>query len=147
MHRLWAGKQLVKTNGQPLEQGELRAHINFLELKAALLALNEVLYWEQISYACRFDGHHSNIFHKPQGRHLLQAFVRSGCADMDMVYPEDITVCAVHVPGIDNMGAGRDSRKHLGLAEWKLNGQLFLKIKAKWGPLDVDLFAAKHNQL
>ena len=56
-----------------------------------------------------------------------------------------ITICAEHNPGVDNVGADRESRKQLGLAEWKLNQWLFSRINAKWGPLEVDLFAARHN--
>ena len=56
-----------------------------------------------------------------------------------------ITICAEHIPGVDNVGADRESRKQLGLAEWKLNQWLFARINAKWGPLEVDLFAARHN--
>ena len=56
-----------------------------------------------------------------------------------------ITICAEHISGVDNVGADTESRKQLGLAEWKLNQQLFARINAKWGPLDVDLFAVRHN--
>ena len=49
-----------------------------------------------------------------------------------------ITICAEHIPGVDNVGVDRESRKQLGRAEWKLNQWLFARINAKWGPLEVD---------
>ena len=57
----------------------------------------------------------------------------------------NITLCAEHIPGVDNVGADQESRKQMGLAEWMLNKAIFNKIHRRWGPLQVDLFAARHN--
>ena len=46
---------------------------------------------------------------------------------------------------MDNIGEDHESRKQIGLAEWMLNKDLFNRVHKKWGPLDVDLFAARHN--
>ena len=50
-------------------------------------------------YTCpAFDGqHHSDITYKPQRKHVLKGFLRSGSSDIDMVYPEEYChLCRAH---------------------------------------------------
>ena len=142
----WGVTCQSKQAGGPWSREEMRAHINFLELKAAFLALKSfvaskshmhvLLLMDNIT-AISFINHKGGTHSKVLSDLALQIW--TWCIH------RNITVCAEHIPGIDNVGADRESRKKLGLAEWKLNKQLFVKINAKWGPLDVDLFAARHN--
>ena len=142
----WGATYQNKHAGGPWSRQERKAHINFLELKAAFLALKSfvasrshmhiLLLMDNIT-AISFINHKGGTHSKVLSDLAIQIW--TWCIQ------RNITLCAEHIPGIDNVGADRESRKQLGLAEWKLNRQLFVKINAKWGPLDVDLFAARHN--
>jgi hypothetical protein len=143
----WGATCQNKRAGGPWSKEEKIAHINFLELEAAFLALKSfvasrshmhvLLLMDNIT-AISFINHKGGTHSKALSDLALQIW--TWCIQ------RNITVCAEHIPGIDNVGADRESRKQLGLAEWKLNRQLFVKINAKWGPLEVDLFAARHNR-
>ena len=77
--------------GQPLEQR--RAHINFIELNAAFLAMKSL---SQADHK-HFLSCHSDIIYKPQRRHPLQHFVRPGSVDLDMLYQEEYhCLCRAH---------------------------------------------------
>ena len=53
-----------------------------------------------------------------------------------------ITVGAEHIPGVENIRADRESRCRPDPSNWRV---VFLQIFNRWGPLQVDLFAARHS--
>ena len=142
----WGATCQDKHAGGPWSKEERNAHINFLELKAAFLALKTFVSNKShihvlllidnitaISFINHKGGTHSKVLSD------LAVQIWTWCIQ------KNITLCAEHIPGVDNVGADRESRKRMGLAEWMPNRQLFVEIHKKWGPLDVDLFAARHN--
>ena len=56
-----------------------------------------------------------------------------------------ITVRAEHIPGVENVRADRESRRRSDPSDWRMDSKVFLQIFNRWGPLQVDLFAARHN--
>ena len=132
--------------GGPWNREERRAHINWLELKAAFLALKtfvsnrcniHVLLLIDNITAISFINHKGGTHSKRLSD--LALMIWAWCIQ------KNITICAEHIPGVDNVGADQESRKQIGLAEWMLNRDIFKKLLKKWGPLEVDLFAARHN--
>ena len=57
----------------------------------------------------------------------------------------NITICAEHVPGVDNVEADQESRKQISLVECMLNRYYFRNLLKRWGNLEADLLAARHN--
>ena len=56
-----------------------------------------------------------------------------------------LTIRVEHIPGRDNKGADQESRKGTESCDWTIHRKMFKRINSRWGPLDVDLFAARHN--
>ena len=56
-----------------------------------------------------------------------------------------IWITAVHLPGVENLTADRESRKIRDETEWSLNDSLFNKIQSLRVDLDIDLFASRLN--
>jgi hypothetical protein len=54
-------------------------------------------------------------------------------------------VTAVHLPGVENLTADRESRKIRDETDWSLNDSLFNKIQFLRVDLDIDLFASRLN--
>lgn len=57
----------------------------------------------------------------------------------------NLTIKDVHLPGKLNVRADKESRRQMEPSDWKLKTQMFQKILQKRGPLNIDLFAARHN--
>ena len=53
---------------------------------------------------------------------------------------------AEHIPGQKNVEADAESWRALDQSDWMLNQEIFQALEMKWGPFDVDLFAARHNK-
>jgi len=58
----------------------------------------------------------------------------------------NLTIHAEHIPGCENIQADMESRRSVDPSDWCLNRTIFKSLEAKWGPFDVDLFAAHHNK-
>ena len=56
-----------------------------------------------------------------------------------------LSIYAEHIPGVLNGLADSLSRRRPDFSDWTLNHQVFEILLKRWGPLDVDLFAACHN--
>ena len=62
-----------------------------------------------------------------------------------LAYDNDVWCTAVHLPGIDNITADRESRLVCDETEWMLNKTIFQKIiNLGIGP-SIDLFASRLN--
>lgn len=57
----------------------------------------------------------------------------------------NMTVQAEHIAGVENTRADLESRVFHDPCDWMLSRRIYLKIQEKWGKMDVDLFAARHN--
>ena len=56
-----------------------------------------------------------------------------------------ITLQEKHIPGRENKGVEKESRRGADPSDWMLLPEVFQEICHRWGPPDVDLFAARHN--
>ena len=58
---------------------------------------------------------------------------------------QQITLSAIHVPGVENVLADFLSRQEVDQREWSLHGKVTHLIFARWGTPCIDLFASVHN--
>ena len=125
------------------EEGE---HINVLELRAILLAIQsffkdkdslEVLIKSDnttaVSYVNKMGGSRSNECES------VASEIWKFCEKRDM------WLTATHIPGDSNEEADFISRHFTDNTEWTLNQHIFEKICESWGFPDVDLFASRLN--
>ena len=122
-------------------------HINFLELKAVLLALRkfEHVCKGQIVLVATDNTTVVSYINKQGG-------MRSGslCALLwrllSWCHPRGITLRARHIPGRLNVIADKLSRHSQVIqTEWSLSPQVFSQLCSKWPPPLVDLFATRFN--
>ncbi len=57
----------------------------------------------------------------------------------------NVTIAAVHIPGLQNTAAYRESRCSHHSSDWRLHPEMFAILWRQFGPFDVDLFASRHN--
>ncbi|CAG2254849.1 unnamed protein product [Mytilus edulis] len=124
---------------------EQKNHINFLELKAAYLAL----IWfcssrNNVHVKVYLDNMVAvNYINKMGGR-----IVKLNNLTKELwiwCIQRKIWVTACHLPGVANIEADRLSRSINVDIEWKLHDDVFNIIDCLFGPHDVDLFASKFN--
>ena len=133
--------------GGPWGAQERAEHINLLELKAAFLALQ--------TFASRRSGLPilllidnitaiTYINHKggTQSRTLSDQAIEL----WEWWLVRKITLHAEHIPGQKNVEVDAESWRALDQSDWMLNQEIFQALETKWGPFDVDLFAARHNK-
>ena len=138
------------TNGQDISgawtEEEKEHHINYLELKAAFLALKGLcahvrnehihLYLDNttaIKYLSKMGGR------KPVLNDLTRE-VWIWCAE------RNIMLTVFHIAGERNVHADRLSRQKVNKdMEWMLDRQIFGKIMSLFGRCEIDLFASCHN--
>ena len=143
----WGATYQSMSTGGSWTRQERMCHINLLELKAVFIAL-------QI-----FAAHHSNchilslvdnttaiayINHKG-GTHS-RAMSNLAIEIWEWCMARNLTIHAEHIPGCENIRADMESRRSVDPSDWCLNRTIFKSLEAKWGPFDVDLFAARHNK-
>ncbi|CAG2240323.1 unnamed protein product [Mytilus edulis] len=125
---------------------EQKNHINFLELKAAYLAL----IWfcssrNNVHVKVYLDNMVAvNYINKMGGR-----IVKLNNLTKELwiwCIQRKIWVTACHLPGVANIEADRLSRSINVDIEWKLHDDVFNIIDCLFGPHDVDLFAFKFNR-
>ena len=130
----------------PWTSFESQWHINELELKAALLALqsftsessNQSIHLlldnsTAVAYINKRGGTKSNRMNG-----LIKIIV-------EWCERRSLDLTASHVPGISNTVADKLSREASDSSDWMLNGQIFSIISEFW-PTDLDLFASSWNK-
>ena len=134
-------KDNVSAGGQwSLE--EKSSHINVLELKAVYFGLK----------ALCGDVHNVTIKVRTDNSTTLACINRKGsarqeCNDITRLIwlwclGKDINLTAVHLPGVLNVEADRESRKKR-YPEWLLNKEVFEELNVARGPFSIDLFASR----
>ena len=133
-----------RTDG-PWSEPEAAHHINWLELKAAFLAIqcfvkqsncHILLLMDNtvaISYISQKGGTHSTQLCQ------LALDLWSWCMD------RDITVHAEHLPGKLKVIADYESRHLNNSSDWQLDKEIFSHLQQIHGPFSVDLFASFQN--
>ena len=131
----------MKTEGK-WSVGEVEKHINYLELKAAYLALQKLLGNEEnthvriymddtvaVSYINNYGGRIETL-------HKLTQQLWFWAIDKNLV------LSAANVPGSDNFEADSLSRNFNVDMEWMLKPSVFLQIEQKFGQIEIDMFAS-----
>ena len=126
---------------------ESRLHINFLELKAVLLAL------KSFEHLCR-----NQIVLVATDNTTVVAYInkqggmKSGslCALLwrllSWCHPRGIVLRARYIPGCLNVIADKLSRHNQVIqTEWSLSQQVFNLLYSRWARPQVDLFATRFN--
>ena len=136
----WAGEQLVRTNMQATLGTKKSSH-QFHWAQGSILS-DEVLVTSRpqtfpslvtaISFINHKGGTHSNILSD------LALQIWTCCIK------RNITICAEHIPEIDTCRCRPRIQEATRTCRVEAK-QLFVKINVKWGPLDVDLIAVRHN--
>lgn len=134
----------VKLHGQWTDIDKLN-HINFLELKAAFLALKYLcssvtnehihLYLDNttaIKYISKMGGRKSQL-------NKLAKEIWLWCKE------RNIWLSCFHIPGRLNITADKLSRKVNNDMEWSIINSVFSSIQDKFGEFDIDLFASTAN--
>ena len=126
---------------------ESRLHINYLELKAVLLALQqfEHLCKDQIVLVATDNTTVVSYINKQGGRRSS-----SLCAVLwrllSWCHPRGIVLRARHIPGRLNVIADKLSRHNQVIqTEWSLSQQVFTLLCSRWTQPQVDLFATWFN--
>ena len=125
---------------------EKQKHINYLELKAAKIAL--------VSLASQFRDTHVRIY---LDNVCAVAYIREYSLECNELARDiwvwaldrNIRLSACHIPGTKNIVADKQSRKFREEMEYKLNPDLFQKVIRHFDfTPDIDLFASRiNNQL
>ena len=127
------------------DECETREDINYLELKAGLLAIKTFCEPLQkchirvfldntvsVAYINRMGGKITNL-------NSLTKTIWQFCAE------REIWLSACHLPGVENVEADFLSRNRNSDMEWKLHTQVFKSIIDIYGKCDIDLFASGLN--
>ena len=126
---------------------ESRLYINFLEMKAVLLALRQLehLCKNQIVLVATDNTTVVSYINKQGG-------MRSGSLCdllwrlLSWCHHRGITLRARHIPGRSNVIADKLSRHNQVIqTEWPLSPQVFSQLCSRWPPPLVDLFATRFN--
>ena len=124
---------------------EKECHINFLEMKAAFLAIQQFCSSMKHIHIKLFLDNSVAIkyLNKMGGRKLplnvLTKDIWVWCLT------RDIWLSVFHIPGKTNYIADRLSRTLNDDMEWELSQEVFQMVQNQFDPLDIDLFASKDN--
>ena len=126
---------------------EASLHINALELKAVLLALEsfcKTMHDDHIrvksdnvtavTYINKMGGT------KSKSCNMITKLIWEFCMKRNLL------ISAEHLPGVNNIQADLASRKFNDDIEWSLKDQYFCAIVKEFGQCDIDLFATRLNK-
>jgi ribonuclease HI len=126
---------------------EARQHINCLELKAVLLALQAFCKdRSKLKVHIRTDNTTTMYCIRNQGSTRLLE-----CNDLARqiwwwAKERDIWLSTAHIPGIENTEGDQASRVFNDAIEWSINNDTFDAICKVFGQPEVDLFASRLNK-
>ena len=126
---------------------EGRLHINFLEMKAVLLALRQLehLCKDQIVLVATDNTTVVSYINK-QGGMRSDSLCALLWRLLSWCHHRGITLRARHIPGRLNVIADKLSRHNQVIqTEWALSPQVFSQLCSRWPPPLVDLFATRFN--
>ena len=144
-HKGWGGSCNGSKTGGRWQSDELGNHINWLELKAGLLAIQ--------SFAS--DLSHKHFILRMDNTCAIHYLNNQGgvVASLDSLTKEiwgwcnarNLSFFAAYIPGQENVTADFQSRNFKDNTEWSLNDKEFLRIVETFGIPDIDLFASRLN--
>jgi hypothetical protein len=134
----------LRTEG-PWTKEERKEHINFLELLAALKALQcFTATARDTTIELRMDNTSAVSYVNRMGGCKSANLCSIALEISKWCECRNLSLCAVFVPGVTNILADAESRRPLSSGDWKLGPQSFKTIQAIW-EVEVDLFASSWN--
>ncbi len=125
---------------------ERRESINYLEQMAAFLALKSfAANCTDCHILIQSDNKTTVAYLNRLGGTRSEPLIQLAIQIWQWSLHRRLTLEAVHVPGLQNMEADSQSRKPHHCSDWCLNPQLFQLLNRRFGPFQIDLFAACHN--
>ena len=125
---------------------EADAHINYLELKAALFALKSLCKTHHGHVRLMLDNTTAVAYIREMGGSHSMKCNAIAYEIWQWAIARDIWLSACHIPGIANVVADRESRVFHRETEWKLNAQIFRDVITHLKILpSIDLFASRSN--
>ncbi|XP_032365670.1 uncharacterized protein LOC116682766 [Etheostoma spectabile] len=121
-------------------------HINCLEMLAVFRALrgflpallgHHVLVWSDNTAVVAYLNHQGGLRSRPLCRLAHQILLWS--------QRRLLSLRAMFIPGLQNQGADLLSRQGLRPGEWRLHPEVVESLCARFGPMDVDLFASQES--
>jgi len=136
----------VRTGGLWSAQ-EQRQHINILELKAGMFAVQAFVKDKlNVHVHLKMDNTSALAYVCWMGGTRSPNLMRVACEIWDWCLQRGVTLSGSHLPGRNNQIADWESREIQTSAEWKLKVELFHRICAYLGPCRTDLFASRLNK-
>ena len=124
--------------GGPWQRREKVQHINSLELKAAFLTLRTFTTMKtNIHVSLRLDNRAAIAYINQKGGTHSRSLSDTACNLWSWCLKRGITVHAEHTAGVENTRTDFESRVFQDPCVWMLSRQVYLKIKEKWGTMDV----------
>ena len=122
------------------------AHINILELRAALFALKALCSdMSDVHIRLRLDNTTAVACINNVGS-IKPSLLQITTDIINWADARNIMLTAAHIPGIDNVDADRASRDLNVDTEWMLKPSIFQRLTVYFGQPDIDLFATRINK-
>jgi len=142
----WGASCQGTNTGGPWTSVEKLEHINYLELKAAFLALQSFCAKRtSISVLLLLDNITAITFLNKMGGNHSHSLSDLAKEIWTWCIKRKITIHAEHLPGSENIRADWESRHLTDSSDWKLQREIFLNLYNRLGPFSVDLFASRTN--
>ena len=137
--QLWGGVNRGEWN-----QFEKALQINILELKAALLAIKSFTKdLKNLSLHLLLDNQVALAHVTKMGRPTNLTLLELAKEIWSYLRQKKITLTAAYIPSLQKKIADFKSRNSRDWGDWKLDSQIFQKIKQLWGTPEIDLFASR----
>ena len=137
---------LAKIGGQWNWEEKLKSHINWLELKAAFLALQAFL--PQLKHQhvqIGIDNKTAMTYINKLGGTRSHRLTSLALEMWNFAADRNLTLSAVYVPGEENQIADKKSRVFQDSLEWMLHPAVFQALQKEVGCFSIDLFATRVN--
>ena len=125
---------------------ERQAHINLLELRAirlTLLQLTQSVKSKSVLLEC--DNTSAVCYVNKQGGTKSWSLCLEARLLYDWAIQHQVTLRAIHRPGVDNVLADYLSRSRPDPLEWSLSKRVCEDLFSQWGRPQIDLFASQQN--
>ena len=131
--------------GGPWTGKEATHHINWLELKAAFLAVQSFVKQTNCHVLLLMDNRVAISYINRKGGTCSHKLCQLALDLWGWCMDHDITLHAEHLPGKLNVIADFESRHMSDGSDWQLDVEIFSQLQQIHGPFSVDLFASFRN--
>ena len=142
----WGAHIGTVTAGGRWTEKEARDHINVLELRAILLALQSLCQEPYKHIRIMSDNTTAIAYVTHLGGVRSPECNEVACHIWNWAEQRDIWLSIGHIPGVENVLADYKSRNFADELEWSLNDKLFEKVTERFGLPEIDLFATRLNK-